>query len=189
MRDSQGRGSANKDTADDVVEDTSLLSTADDADSLYLKGEVLYLESQDAMLFVGTPLLTSVEMMDTLQIKMVDLPISSNARDLLIGVTSQSAIMLEAENLSSEAAKLNENLAAEKRKAEELLHRILPPVIARKLAMGENAPAETHSAVSVLFSDIVGFTTISSSVHPEFVMAMLNELFSKVGRFFEAGQP
>ena len=33
--------------------------------------------------------------------------------------------------------------------------------------------------VSILFSDIVGFTTMSSTLHPEQVMTFLNELFSK----------
>ena len=39
--------------------------------------------------------------------------------------------------------------------------------------------AREHSNVSILFMDIVGFTPLAKSVHPQEVMHMLNELFSE----------
>ncbi|GFH15927.1 guanylyl and adenylyl cyclase family member, partial [Haematococcus lacustris] len=35
-----------------------------------------------------------------------------------------------------------------------------------------------HEQVSILFSDIVGFSSLSAEVAPEAVFAMLNELYS-----------
>lgn len=45
------------------------------------------------------------------------------------------------------------------------------------LAQGQEAPAERFENVSILFSDIVSFTKISSAVRPTQVMDMLNDLF------------
>jgi class 3 adenylate cyclase len=42
-----------------------------------------------------------------------------------------------------------------------------------------------HANVSVLFADIVGFTTLSKEVPPEAVMAMLHRLFSRFDHLSE----
>eukprot|EP00045_Choanoeca_perplexa_P006489 m.55473 g.55473 ORF g.55473 m.55473 type:complete len:336 (-) comp13653_c0_seq5:497-1504(-) len=55
----------------------------------------------------------------------------------------------------------------------------LVQAIAESLSTGVTPEAERYDRVSILFSDIVGFTKISSSVPPCEVMDMLNELFSK----------
>jgi class 3 adenylate cyclase len=44
---------------------------------------------------------------------------------------------------------------------------------------------EEHARVSVLFADIVGFTTISKEVEPEAVMAMLHQLFCRYDKLCE----
>jgi len=59
----------------------------------------------------------------------------------------------------------------------ELLERILPPHIAALLKEGKEVPPEQHELVTVLFTDIVGFTDISSTLMPEQVMDMLNRLY------------
>ncbi|KAL6758476.1 hypothetical protein V8C86DRAFT_1808657, partial [Haematococcus lacustris] len=60
-----------------------------------------------------------------------------------------------------------------------------PPSRARRnssfslsVGSGRNATANWHEQVSILFSDIVGFSSLSAEVAPEAVFAMLNELYS-----------
>ena len=61
---------------------------------------------------------------------------------------------------------------------ESLLLNILPRPIAQRLKSGEEKIADAFDNVSVLFADIVGFTTISAKMRPEDVVHMLNDLIS-----------
>ncbi len=70
-------------------------------------------------------------------------------------------------------------LRTEREKSERLLRNVLPEVIAERLKAGERAIAERFEEVSVLFADIVGFTTLASQVGPEEIVARLNTVFSR----------
>ena len=71
-----------------------------------------------------------------------------------------------------------EALAEEERKTEHLLLNILPASIAGRLKEKEQSIADGFAEVTILFADIVGFTTMSASMSPAAVVAMLNEIFS-----------
>jgi len=64
-------------------------------------------------------------------------------------------------------------------KKQNLLDDILPPKVAAKLAAGEKVEPEHFECVTIFFSDIVGFTTISSELPAEQVMEMLDRLYAK----------
>jgi len=89
------------------------------------------------------------------------------------------AIIMTNCNLEQVTTLIAEYLAKEQERTSELLNSILPKSVARQLAAGKEVEAERHPNVSILFSDIKGFTSISSTVEPKEVMAMLNLLFSK----------
>lgn len=61
---------------------------------------------------------------------------------------------------------------------ENLLHNILPSFIANRIIAGEKEIAEYHENVSIIFTDIVGFTAISQNLEPAEVVSVLNELYS-----------
>lgn len=76
------------------------------------------------------------------------------------------------------------DLDAEKARSEWLLRNILPDIIAERikggeLEQGERIIADNYSNVSVLFADIVGFTTLSTLVNPNQLIAILNDIFSR----------
>lgn len=69
-------------------------------------------------------------------------------------------------------------LQAERRKSESLLRVLLPDhVVEDLISKGKHIP-EVHKNVSILFSDFVGFTTISSQLTPEFLIEELTEIFT-----------
>lgn len=76
-------------------------------------------------------------------------------------------------------------LEIEKEKSERLLLNILPQAIAERLKGGERNIAERFAEVTVLFVDIVDFTTLANETDPEDLVTILNELFSRFDRLAE----
>jgi class 3 adenylate cyclase len=69
------------------------------------------------------------------------------------------------------------NLVEEKnRENEQLLLSIFPAAIAKRLKRGEKNIAESVSNVSVLFSDLTGFSKLSDSLTAYEIVSILNEL-------------
>ncbi|MBV8140677.1 MAG: adenylate/guanylate cyclase domain-containing protein, partial [Verrucomicrobia bacterium] len=65
------------------------------------------------------------------------------------------------------------------RENEALLLNILPGEIASRLKGGEHEIADNFAQVTVLFGDLVGFTSLSSRIPATEVVDMLNRLFSR----------
>jgi class 3 adenylate cyclase len=62
-------------------------------------------------------------------------------------------------------------------RSEELLLNILPPSIANRLKLKPGTIADGFTEVTVLFADIVGFTTLAARLPPDRIVGMLNDLF------------
>jgi class 3 adenylate cyclase len=75
--------------------------------------------------------------------------------------------------------RLTQELEEEKAKSQGLLLNILPQHIVDRLEAGETQIADRLPDVTVLFSDIVGFTETSSNLDPQVLVSELNALFSR----------
>jgi len=69
-------------------------------------------------------------------------------------------------------------LASEKEKTEELLLNTLPLKVVNELKENGISEPESFENVTVYFSDIVGFTNISSTLDPKTLIRELNEIFT-----------
>src|SRR5215468_481842 len=100
-----------------------------------------------------------------------------NDLDLLTALANYAAVAVE-------RARLNQKIVAEEKKRERLGRFLSPQVTARIIATSESQSAalgvpETKD-VSVLFADIVGFTTMSEKMSPAAVSLLLNDYFSRM---------
>jgi class 3 adenylate cyclase len=94
-------------------------------------------------------------------------------------------IQVHSDRLEDLVRQRTRELTEEKQTSERLLLNVLPAPIADRLKTGENLIVDRFEAVSVLFADIVGFTSLSSRTSPEALVTMLNELFSSFDRLAE----
>ncbi|KAI3379471.1 hypothetical protein SNEBB_001321 [Seison nebaliae] len=82
-----------------------------------------------------------------------------------------------ANNLESIVEERTSDYLQEKKRAEELLYRLLPPAVTKELLSGKTVTAETFDCVTIYFSDICGFTSISAAITPMEVVDLLNNLY------------
>lgn len=66
----------------------------------------------------------------------------------------------------------------ENARSTKLLQRMLPEHVIAKLKQNSGLIVEEHKEVSILFADIVGYTTMAASVPPMELINMLNEMFT-----------
>ena len=98
-------------------------------------------------------------------------------------VASNAALFLlvleqYATNLEHEVEIRTRELGEEKKKSDILLYRMLPRTVADRLKLGQAVEPESFEAVTIFFSDVVGFTTLVSRCSPLQVVNLLNDLYS-----------
>jgi adenylate cyclase len=100
-----------------------------------------------------------------------------NDLDLLTALANYAAVAVE-------RARLNQKIVAEEKKRERLGRFLSPQVTARIIATSESQSAALGvpeiKEVSVLFADIVGFTTMSEKMSPAAVSLLLNDYLSRM---------
>lgn len=98
----------------------------------------------------------------------------------IVGVTLSAYVMLG--YFVDQRARAHRALEAERERSERLLRNVLPEPIAERLKREEGVIAEHHDAVSVLFADLVGFTTRAAVMAPGDLVLLLDRIFSAFDR-------
>ncbi|XP_069688238.1 head-specific guanylate cyclase [Periplaneta americana] len=156
------------------------------AQGLELKGQMVYCPESDSILFVGSPFLDGLDGLTGRGLFISDIPLHDATRDvILVGeqARAQDGLRRRMDKLKSSIEEGNQAVDKEREKNVCLLHLIFPPDIAKRLWLGQTIEAKTHDDVTMLFSDIVGFTSICSTATPMMVINMLQDLYNQFDVF------
>lgn len=154
--------------------------------NMELKGQMVECPESDSVLFVGSPLLDGLTALTSCGLYLSDIPIHDATRDvILVGEQSraQDGLKRRMAQLKDSIEETNNAVDKEREKNVSLLHLIFPPDIAKRLWLGEVIQAQKHDEVTMLFSDIVGFTSICSTATPFMVINMLQILYTQFDAF------
>lgn len=87
--------------------------------------------------------------------------------------------------LQAKVDEQNSLLKIEQEKSERLLLNILPGPIAERLKESHATIADGFADVTVMFADIIDFTSLSGEMPPKSMVALLNDVFSQFDRLAE----
>ena len=157
--------------------------TSGPADELRLKGQMIYSTQSDCIIFLCSPRFGCLEELSRAGILFSDIPLHDATRELLLTAHAHAPareLVEKLEGSSNDLRKLQTRLMEDKKITDDLLHEILPKKVAAKLRLNEPVPGETYKLVTILFSDIVGFTSLCSSenVVPMDIVKLLNKLYT-----------
>jgi len=94
-----------------------------------------------------------------------------------ISPLNEETAILVAQDIS-ERKQAEEALRLEQEKSERLLRNILPEAIAQQLKQNPGVIAEQFNEVTIMFADLVGFTSLSARLKPIELVNLLNQIFS-----------
>lgn len=124
------------------------------------------------------------------------------AKEVLARVANQLTIQSQQKQLQEQTQQLEElvgrlqneikerqvaelALRLSQKKSDHLLLNILPAAIIENLKKGEGAAAERFDSATVLFADLVDFTSLATRVSPLELVNFLNQIFSKFDQLTE----
>ncbi len=90
-----------------------------------------------------------------------------------------SSFVRQRDKLQDFVTEQNRLLNIEQAKSETLLLNILPAPIARRLKDHQGIIADGFADVTVMFADIINFTSLAEEAPPKAMVELLNEVFSK----------
>lgn len=179
-------------TKQDKIAGNSKTSEGENSkDALQFRGQMIPTSSKDGnchILFLASPRISTIEELEHQGLYLSDIPIHDVTRDLLLlnrHFRVEMNIATELEKTKKELQEQKSEVEKEKKRADDLLHAMLPRSVADDLITGKEAKAMDYPIVTILFSDIKGFTTICNQCQPMQVVGMLNALYTKFDALLE----
>ncbi|XP_007258446.3 guanylate cyclase soluble subunit beta-2-like [Astyanax mexicanus] len=156
-----------------------------DTPMLELRGQMLWMASLRCMLYQASPLLRSLQELEERRMYLSDIAPHDATRHLILLNQQRLAEMelsSQLERKKEELRQLSQHLEQEKQKTENLLYAMLPKHVANQLKEGKKVEAGEFKECTILFSDVVTFTTICSQCEPIQIVIMLNSMYLKFDR-------
>jgi guanylate cyclase soluble subunit alpha len=150
------------------------------AKGLEIKGQMVFCPESNTLLFMGSPFLDGLEGLTCNGLFISDIPLHDATREvILVGeqARAQDGLRRRMDKLKNSIEEGNAAVTKERKKNVSLLQLIFPAEIAERLWLGDTIDAKTYPDVTMLFSDIVGFTSICSTATPFMVISMLEGLY------------
>ncbi len=151
----------------------------EDYESCILRGQVLF--ENEFVVLILNPMIREIEDIERIGIDFTDLPIHDGTGDLLVAVEATKVSLKQTNEAMLQLEKINEELSM----INESFSYFVPKPFLDYLGIDSPTQAKlgvhVESKMTVMFSDIRGFTTMSENMTPTQIFDLLNRYLSRVG--------
>ena len=164
--------SGNKSSSSMGFSDNMNLLDEDIDKTLHIKGQMVYMQDWEQMLFLACPIMKDLNNLVWSGLFVNDLSMHDYSRDIMLATTQEKIqmkmLLSAAEAKAANMEKQQKKLAEVMKKSEDLISQMLPKSVAEELAKGKTNEeiCKSYDLVTMLFSDIVTFPVICSKLKP-----------------------
>jgi len=175
-----GGGDGGGDGDDDM--DENLMAEEVD-NTLHFKGQMLFFAEWNTILFLCSPIVSSVEGLQFAGLFINDLAMHDFSRDLLLTGSQKANELKDALEAETEkTAQMQEAMKKvdiEMKRSDELLSQMIPKAVAEKVKKGLNPvdTCEVFEQVTIIFNDLPAFLDICTKCDGMKIVQMLNTMF------------
>jgi len=196
IRKHKGAGSTTG-SATDSTTDADADMDADEASSkcMRLKGQMLFVEAWDCIMFLGTPIMDNLDVMFTMGLYINDFSMHDASRDMVLAGTQQAAelkMALESEyNKSKKLERSIVELDQETKRCTNFLYHKTPKLVSDPLK--NNEPSKDHTATSemctVITCEILGLNDLVENCQdPVKMIKLINTVYMQFDELADKNQ-
>ncbi|KAK3594150.1 hypothetical protein CHS0354_040928 [Potamilus streckersoni] len=151
---------------------------------LLLKGQMKFIQDWNAIIFLCTPLLNNLDVLENVGLFISDLNMFDNSQDMVMaGWQHASELECSIEHQVEKIELIKENmekLEEWRKKSNDLLYSMIPCAIADRLKHGEDPikTCEAFDEVTIMFSYLVGFSDICGQASAIQIVECINNVFT-----------
>ena len=146
------------------------------------EGRAIVNNDSTMVVYNCTPSVFNFECLKRTKLLVSDFCYNSDHQDkifLSLHLHTAKVVREKLEDTECQLKKTSREIDEKKQQNIDVLYSVLPSFAADKYLLGEDFPPTKLDSITVLFSDIKGFTDICKTCNPVMSISMLNDLFSK----------
>ena len=147
-----------------------------------IRGQMIYALESDSLLFLGSPLVRTLDDVDQFGLYISDIAVHDATRDLILqngAYQGHLTLVDQLEKMNSDIEIAQQSLKEQQEGSNKLLRSMLPNPVADALLRGEEVMPQQYESVTIMFSDLTNFADLTADWEPRQIVDLLNHMYTE----------
>ena len=147
-----------------------------------IRGQMIHVPESDSLLYLGSPLVRTLDEVDEFGLYISDIAIHDATRDLILqngAYQGHLTLVDQLEKTNHDIEVAQQNLKEQQERSNKLLRSMLPNPVADSLLRGEEIIPQQYDSVTVMFTDLTNFAELTAEWEPRQIVALLNRMYTE----------
>lgn len=147
-----------------------------------VRGQMIHVPESDSLLFLGSPLVRTLDDVDEFGLYISDIAVHDATRDLILqngAYQGHLNLVDQLEKTNSDIEEAQKNLKEQQERSNKLIQSMLPNPVADALLRGEEIMPKQYDSVTIMFSDLTNFAELTAEWEPRQIVDLLNQMYTE----------